>query len=76
MKFELGSPDCLAKFSQVYQGMSFSKILFFLLEVPLSTSESLDELESDESSDSSDSRLWVRLDDLGLMSVVVSSRLP
>ena len=53
---ELGSPDCLANFSWVYQGMSFSKILFFLLEVPWSSSESLDEPESDESLSSSGSR--------------------
>lgn len=54
---ELGSPVCLAKFSREYQGISFSKILFLLLELPRSSSESLDELESDESSDSSGSRL-------------------
>ena len=53
---ELGSPDCLAEFSWVYQGMSFSKILFFLLEVPRSSLESLDEPESDKPSGSLGSR--------------------
>ena len=73
---ELGSPDCLARFSWVYQGMSSSKILFFLLEVPLSSSESLDEPESDDLSGSVDSWLWIRLEDLGLMNVGVSSMFP
>ena len=73
---ELGSPDCLARFSQVYQGISSSKILFFLLEVLLSSSESLDEPESDDLFGSSGSRLWIRLEDLGLMNVGVSSMFP